>query len=112
MAPRPVCTAQKTDGPLSNQGLILATANVSLAGRVGDVTVNQFRVIDLQVETIDPHEVVVQATAPDQAASLALGVDLVRSGSKQALRARVYFKNAGQPLTMVRLYAKSRDSSA
>jgi hypothetical protein len=40
-----------------------------------------------------------------------LGVEVVRSGSKRELRARVYFQHPGQPLSMVRLYSKSEKSA-
>jgi len=70
-----------------------------------------FRVIDLKLVAADP-EVVVKAITPERAAKLALGVDLVRSGSKCDLRARVYFQHPGQSLSMVRLYTKVEDRSS
>ena len=69
----------------------------------------QYRVIDLQVEAIDPNETIVEARSPEAAALDALGAELVRSGTKAELRARVYFQYPGQPLSMVRLYAKVTD---
>ncbi|WP_158409498.1 hypothetical protein [Devosia psychrophila] len=46
------------------------------------------------------------ASSPEAAARKALGIDLVRSGAKRDLRAKVYFQHPGQSLSMVRLYAK------
>jgi hypothetical protein len=69
----------------------------------------EYRVIDLQTETIDPEPKTVKAGSPEKAAELALGLELVRSGSKQDLHARVYCQHPGQPLTMVRLYTKVAD---
>jgi hypothetical protein len=69
----------------------------------------EFRVIDLHTETIDPTPKTVKAASPEKAAELALGLELVRSGSKSDLRARVYCQMPGQPLTMVRLYSKVAD---
>jgi hypothetical protein len=66
----------------------------------------QYRVIDLQPGTIDPNEAIVEAGSPEAAAREVLGAELVRSGTKAELRARVYFQYPGQPLSMVRLYAK------
>lgn len=60
----------------------------------------EFRIIDLQTETIDPAPKTVVATSPERAAELALGVKLVRSGAKQNLRARVYSQHPGEPLNM------------
>lgn len=70
---------------------------------------SDFRVIDLQTETIDPEPKTVKATSPERAAELVLGQQLVRSGAKKDLRARVYFQSAGQPVSMVRLYSKVGD---
>ena len=67
----------------------------------------EYRIIDLQVETIEPKEIVVCASSPERAVQDALGVEVVRSGSKRDLRARVYFQHPGQPLSMVRLYTKA-----
>lgn len=66
----------------------------------------QYRVIDLANPAIDPDERIVQSTSPERAVMEALGVEVVRSGSKRDLRARVYFQYPGQPLSMVRLYSK------
>lgn len=68
----------------------------------------KYRIIDV---TIDRPEVFVEAKSPEAAALTALGIELVRSGSRQALRARVYWQNnAGDPMNMVRLYGKVADA--
>lgn len=67
----------------------------------------EFRVVDMQVERIVAQDLVVTASSPEAAAKLALGMDLVRSGAKRDLRARVYFQHPGQALSMVRLYSKA-----
>jgi hypothetical protein len=65
-----------------------------------------YRVIDLSSPSIDPDEHIVRSTSPERAVMEALGIEVVRSGPKHDLRARVYFQYPGQPLTMVRLYSK------
>ncbi|MDB5614646.1 MAG: hypothetical protein JWQ22_2299 [Devosia sp.] len=72
----------------------------------------EIQVIDLQTETIDPNPKIVLAPSPERAAEIVLGVLLVRSGSKQHLRARVYSQHARQPMNMVRLYTKVTDRAA
>lgn len=69
----------------------------------------EYRVIDLQTEVIDPLSKTVSANTPEEAASLALGLQLVRGGAKADLRARVYWQLTGQPMSMVRLYTKAAD---
>lgn len=66
-----------------------------------------YRVVDLRGETIVPDVIVDTASSPEEAARQALGVDLVRTGQRKDLHARVYFQHRGQPLTMVRLYRKA-----
>jgi hypothetical protein len=73
---------------------------------------NEYRVIDLQTETVDPEPKTVAASSPEKAAELALGLTLIRSGAKKDLRARVYFQHPGQPMSMVRLYSKVEDRSS
>jgi len=68
-----------------------------------------FRVVDLQTEIIDTEPRIVKAASAEKAAELALGAQLVRSGVRKNLRARVYFQTPGQPVTMVRLYARVAD---
>ena len=70
-----------------------------------------YRVIDLSSTAVNPAERVVQSTSPERAVMETLGVEVVRSGSKQDLRARVYFQHPGQPVSMVRLYAKGAKAS-
>lgn len=67
----------------------------------------EYRVIDLDTETIDPEPRTVSASSPERAAEQVLGEKLVRGGSKQDLRARVYFRHAGQSISMVRLYRQA-----
>jgi hypothetical protein len=70
---------------------------------------HEFRVLDLSNGVEEPQQVVVKAASPEHAAKIALGTDLVRSGAKRDLRARVYFQHSGQSLSMVRLYTKVDD---
>lgn len=63
----------------------------------------EFRVIDLQTETIDPELRIVAAPSPEKAAEIVLGLKLVRSGAKRELKARVYWTDGGTT-NMVRLY--------
>ncbi|MET3925536.1 hypothetical protein [Devosia sp. 2618] len=66
------------------------------------------RVVDLRSGIIDPHEIIVEgARSPEDAVRQALGCDLVRSGQKRHLAARVYFQLPDQPVSMVRLYNKA-----
>lgn len=67
-----------------------------------------YRVIDLRTDMVDLNEIIVEGeTSPERAAMKALGLDLMRSGNKRDLTARVYWQAAGHPLNMVRLYAKA-----
>jgi len=71
-----------------------------------------FRVVDLRSGPEAASEQHVPAArSPEEAARLALGEALVRSGRKDDLRARVYFQPEGQPTTMVRLYRRVEDRS-
>jgi hypothetical protein len=73
-----------------------------------DLTSTTYRVIDLRNAAEPPAEIrVTGAKTPEDAALRALGLQLVRSGRKAALVARVYWKNGDQPTNMVRLYCKS-----
>ncbi|HTN60900.1 MAG TPA: hypothetical protein VL147_05030 [Devosia sp.] len=69
----------------------------------------EFRVVDCRANDVDPVDTIISAQTPEEAARLALGEYLERSGQKRDLRARVYFQTEGQPLTMVRLYSKAID---
>jgi hypothetical protein len=66
-----------------------------------------YRVIDLASPAPEPPEHLVSANSPEDAAEKVLGIRLFRSGSKQDLRARVYFQRPGMPISMVRLYSKA-----
>lgn len=69
-----------------------------------------FRVVDLRSDPENPKEVTVPtAKSPEDAARLATGEALVRSGHRKDLRVRVYFQQDGQPVTMVRLYRRVED---
>lgn len=63
-----------------------------------------YRVLDLSA-TEQPEQTV-QARSPEAAASQVLGMEVVRSGAKRDLMARVYWQVAGRPLNMVRLYRR------
>ena len=68
-----------------------------------------FRVVDARLNTQVPPDVTVEASSPEGAAKSALGLDLVRSGQKEDLAARVYWSDKGQPMRMVRLYLRVQD---
>lgn len=77
---------------------------------VNDGMGTHFRVVDLVTEAGASREMVVQsARSPEDAARLAIGEILVRSGRRQDLRAKVYFQHPEQPLSMVRLYRRQED---
>ena len=66
-----------------------------------------YRVVDVRTDVIDPQEITVEgARSPEDAARQALGIDVVRSGHRRDLVARVYWQSVGQPVTMVRLYGR------
>lgn len=70
----------------------------------------QFRIVDLRANADSPVELSVErAKSPEEAARLAIGETLVRSGHRNDLRVRVYFQQDGQPVTMVRLYRRVED---
>ncbi len=64
-----------------------------------------FRVIDLRSATIQPERIVVAGTA-EQAGYQVFGTELVRSGTRSDLVARVYWHRPGQAMNMVRLYRR------
>jgi len=66
--------------------------------------VANYRVIDLQTEIIDPNPRIVEASSPERAVELVLGLQLVSTGLRRNLRARVYCHRLGHPISMVRLY--------
>lgn len=67
----------------------------------------EYRVIDLNTQTVDPKPRVIQASSPEHAAELILGIKLVRGGHKKNLRARVYWQLGASPTNMVRLYTQT-----
>lgn len=70
----------------------------------------RYRVVDLRNKIIDPNEVIIECTGlPEKAAKDALGIDLVRSGNRADLAARVYWQYPGEATNMVRLYTKAID---
>ncbi len=67
----------------------------------------KYRVVDVRTDVIDPQEISIDgARSPEDAARQALGMDVVRSGHRRDLVARVYWQSLGQPVTMVRLYRR------
>jgi hypothetical protein len=68
----------------------------------------KFEVVDLRDTLIVPTTVVEEATSPEDAARIALGIDVTRSGAREDLVARVYWQaRLSGPRNMVRLFAKS-----
>lgn len=66
-----------------------------------------FRVVELNANLASEGEHTIKATTPEAAASMALGVDVVRGSSKRARPiARVYWQDAPEQTNMVRLYAR------
>lgn len=66
-----------------------------------------YRVVDLRTDVIDAMDMIIEGvTSPEEAARKALDIDVVRSGARKDLVARVYWQTIGQPMTMVRLYRK------
>ena len=65
-----------------------------------------FRVLGLRQADPDSIDSIIDRASPEEAARKVLGIEVVRSGSKRDLVAKVYWQPVGQPLTMVRLYAK------
>jgi hypothetical protein len=70
-----------------------------------------FRVVDLRQNALltDTDVIVEGAQSPEAAVRDVLGIQVVRSGAKRDLVAKVYWQPIGQPLTMVRLYAKNEE---
>jgi hypothetical protein len=67
----------------------------------------QYWVVDCRPGSDDNSRTPVTSFSPEGAARLVLQEDLGRGGVRGTLRARVYFQDEGQPLTMVRLYSKA-----
>ena len=67
-----------------------------------------YRVVDLRNGTVDPSEIIIEgARSPEDAVRQALDLQVVRSGRREDLVARVYWQPLGQPMNMVRLYSRS-----
>lgn len=68
---------------------------------------NSHRVVDLR-PTAEPgaQTIVEGAKSPEAAAKQALGLDLVRSGSRKDLVAQVYWQLTPDSTNMVRLYSR------
>jgi len=70
----------------------------------------KYRIVDMRLGADEAKEILVaKARSPEDAALQAVGEKLVRSGHRNDLRVRVYFQDAGQPTTMVRLYRRVED---
>lgn len=70
----------------------------------------QYRIVDMRMGPDGSEEILIaKARSPEDAALQAVGEKLVRSGHRNDLRVRVYFQEAGQPTTMVRLYRRVED---
>jgi len=67
----------------------------------------QYRVVDCSSDLAGSLIIVPKANTPEEAARLALGEVLVRSGRPPELRARVYYEEEDQVLSMVRLYSRA-----
>ena len=67
----------------------------------------EFRVIDLRTDLIESEQKI-QASSPEEAARMVLGIDVYRSGAKQHLVARVYWQGLSGPPNMVRLYSRTK----
>lgn len=66
-----------------------------------------YRVRDLRITDGGPPEIIIDGVkSPEAAVKKALGLDLVRSGSRKDLVAQVYWQLAPEATNMVRLYAR------
>lgn len=65
-----------------------------------------YRVVDLRTDDIAAEITIDNARSPEDAVRQALGEDVVRSGRRKELVARVYWQAIGQPVNMVRLYRR------
>jgi hypothetical protein len=67
----------------------------------------KYRVIDVRSNTIDSHELIVEAESPEDAVLEALGVEVTGGrGFDRDLVARVYWRTPGETMNMARLYRK------
>lgn len=71
-----------------------------------------FRVVDVRPDAlvVDTDVVIEGVQSPEAAVREALGIKVVRSGARRDLVAKVYWQPVGQPLTMVRLYARTEEN--
>ena len=74
--------------------------------RTGAPMSRKYRVVDCSAAVDTGSEFVQMANSPEEAARLALGVDLQRSGHSRNLRAKVYHDGEGG-LSLYRLYTRS-----
>jgi hypothetical protein len=58
----------------------------------------EYRVIDLTTGSIDPHEKIMQAKSPENAAEIVLALPLVRSGLNNQLRVHVFSTPGSTPI--------------
>jgi hypothetical protein len=69
-----------------------------------------YRVVDLRSPDTESLDIMIEgARSPEDAVRQALGLEVVRSGAKRDLVARVYWQTMGQPVNMVRLYSRAID---
>jgi hypothetical protein len=66
----------------------------------------QFRIVDVSGATISPSSPILKALSPEAAAREHFGFEVVRSGHRKDLVARVYWQLSNQPMSMVRMYRK------
>lgn len=68
---------------------------------------NSYRVVDLRPTAEGAADIVIEGVkSPEAAARQALGLDLVRSGSRKDLVAQVYWQLTPEAKNMVRLYSR------
>jgi hypothetical protein len=65
-----------------------------------------YRVVDLRQDPAATDGVAIGASSPEAAALRVLGIELVRSGARNELAAKVYWQIDDHPVNMVRLYHK------
>jgi hypothetical protein len=71
-----------------------------------------YRIVDLRNDVVDDMDVIIEGVrSPEDAVRQALGIEVVRSGAKRDLVARVYWQMLGQPVNMVRLYSRAIERS-
>lgn len=68
---------------------------------------NSYRVVDKRSAAEGSDSIIIDGVnSPEAAARKALGLELVRSGSKKDLVAQVYWQLAPDSMNMVRLYSR------